>query len=159
MKFFIALMPFGLTLYGFNSLATESPQRARFSRWINILDKTIKSSDDSSQVADRMVTGLNRIAAFNLQGLGRLYSGRDKKGRFVDLRFNFKKLEDAIGSYNKWKEILHKVETSGNGNRSTAARYLRSPLGTQLRPLATQLAVVVPTPTQECIGRCNAAGK
>jgi hypothetical protein len=73
----------------------------------------------------RIVEGPARIAAYNLQALGRIYESENKI--FEDVRKDFKELEDAIGTYDKWANVILAAKAR-NSNQDT------------LRRLETQLA-------------------
>lgn len=96
-------------------------QVRRFEVWMGILKQTLAASSSLDDAADRLVFGENRIAAFNLQALGRLYG--DEAPLFKDMRKTFKRLEDAIGTYDKWNNVLRKAEMNGAGE--TALTLLR----------------------------------
>ena len=55
-------------------------------------------------VADAIVDGPARVAAYNLQALCRLYAS--EADFFGKMRDDFKGLEDVIGAYDKWKTVL-----------------------------------------------------
>jgi hypothetical protein len=86
----------------------------RFSAWLDILRESVEESSDVDAAADELIGGMNRVAAFNLQALGRLYESDDEF--FKKFRKTFKKLEDAIGEYDKWDKILEKAEDNGASN-------------------------------------------
>jgi hypothetical protein len=88
----------------------------RFSPWFSIIEKDLGKTESASRAAGYLLRGSSRIAAFNLQALGKIYNDND--GKFKDLRKDFKNLEDAIGEYNKWANILLEAEKRQK-NKST----------------------------------------
>lgn len=78
-------------------------QMQRFQVWIDVLKKALPPGASVDKAVDELLGGQNRVAAFNLQALGRLYENDDRL--FKSLRSRFKELEDSIGEYNKWLEI------------------------------------------------------
>lgn len=83
--------------------------KARFEVWLRVLEKTLASSRNPAEVAEALLSDDNRIAAFNLQALGKIYT--PQKNTFSKLvRQSFKDLEDGIGEYDKWKKSVRKVE-------------------------------------------------
>ncbi len=88
--------------------STPAPQIERFQVWLRVLSKTIAENATAAKAAKDLVKGDNRIAAFNLQALGRLYANDDPM--FAAWRKSFKDLEDKIGSVDKWTSILAKAE-------------------------------------------------
>ncbi|MBC7661324.1 MAG: hypothetical protein H7249_16640 [Chitinophagaceae bacterium] len=85
-------------------LRGNSPQVARFATWLDQLDKTMKGCTPKD-AAELLVAENARETAFSIQALGRLYSDQDP--RFVSLRLTYKKLEDTIGEYAKWVDMLN----------------------------------------------------
>lgn len=88
--------------------SVSAPQIERFQVWLRILQKTVAENATPAKAAKDLVKGDNRIAAFNLQALGRLYAADDPT--FAAWRKSFKELEDKIGSVDKWTSILAKAE-------------------------------------------------
>ncbi|RYZ58119.1 MAG: hypothetical protein EOP07_07915 [Proteobacteria bacterium] len=86
------------------------PQIARFTYFMDKLDKDMKGLTPAA-AADRLVAGNARETAFNLQALGRLYEALDPQ--FTNIRKAYKKLEDGIGDFAKWVELLDKAQRSG----------------------------------------------
>lgn len=107
MRVFIFAMLFALTA---QSSTQGKAQLARFEVHFAALEKHLSLSDDE-QVADALLASDARMAAFNLQALGRIYQSRDKS--FKDFRFAFKGLEDRIGEFNKWVDIHKKAVKAG----------------------------------------------
>ncbi len=88
-------------------LAATRAQESRFTQWLDVLEKPLSSSDKKSEAVEALLTEPSaRIAAFNLQALGRLYS--DKDDGFVKLRFKTKELEDALGAVDKWTTLRNR---------------------------------------------------
>jgi hypothetical protein len=86
------------------------PQIARFAYFMDKLDKDMKGLTPAD-AADRLVASNARETAFNLQALGRLYEALDPQ--FSAVRKAYKKLEDGIGDFAKWVELLDKAKRSG----------------------------------------------
>jgi hypothetical protein len=86
------------------AFAGTDAQIGRFIIWLDILEKPLASSDRKNEAAEALM-GENRarIAAFNLQALGRVYSGLDNE--FDKIRRAGKELEDALGAIDKWKSL------------------------------------------------------
>lgn len=117
MKSFVLLLLAGAFLVGCKTggadvgsevLAAESGvdtwQYKRFAQWIEVLEKTFRAADgEEKKAADKLLSGENRIASFNLQALGRLYSTLDPV--FDDFQDDFKKLEDGIGRVDMWTKV------------------------------------------------------
>jgi hypothetical protein len=83
------------------------PQVQRFTIWLDVLDKDIEGFSPSES-ADKLLEGSARNGVFNLQGLARLYEDTDPQ--FEKARKRFKALEDGIGGFAKWDELLEKAE-------------------------------------------------
>lgn len=83
------------------------PQQERFNQWLDVLEKPLASGTNLSETSAKLLAApLSRIAAFNLQGLGKIYSDQDKKqGRFDKMAEQLKELEDAIGAVDKWTNV------------------------------------------------------
>lgn len=98
--FFITLMQFSLAVYA----ADSSYQMARFEPALKVLERILVSSSDAEEVVDKLVTSPDaRIAAFNLQALGKMYSSED--ALFSEMRKEFKSIEDGIGAVDKWTDL------------------------------------------------------
>ncbi len=83
--------------------AKSQLQIARFEKWTKIIEQSLNSSSDPKKVAEDLLQGQARYAAFNLQALGRIYEKQDKIFRWIHR--DFKELEDAMGTHDKWKAI------------------------------------------------------
>ncbi|MBC7660622.1 MAG: CotH kinase family protein, partial [Chitinophagaceae bacterium] len=81
----------------------RAAQIARFTVLLDSLDNDIKGVTPEV-AANNLVSGGGRYVAFNLQALGRLYEDQD--AQFKDIRKNYKNLEDAIGQYGKYNELI-----------------------------------------------------
>lgn len=82
-------------------------QRARFEPWLAVIDKAVYHSSaqhSTENVAMQLVSGPSRAAAFHLQALGRIYQDIDPW--FKTLRKEFKTMEDTIGEFDKWNNLL-----------------------------------------------------
>lgn len=90
----------------FSISVVQASDRApkRFDSWLDALEKSLLCSPELPKVAVCAASGDARALAFHLQALTSLYSGEDKK--FDKMRRNFKELEDQIGDFDKWNEIL-----------------------------------------------------
>ena len=87
--------------------AAKIPQIVRFAVWLDVLDKDMAGMTPEAS-AEKLVAGSARSGVFNLQGLARLYSDTDPK--FDKARKRFKALEDGIGAYIKWDDLLEKAK-------------------------------------------------
>lgn len=87
-------------------------QRARFEPWLSVLRPALLAPKHAGKAADALLAdGASRVAAFELQALGKIYEQSDKD--FKDLRKAFKEIEDGIGDVDKWDKILKKSKKSG----------------------------------------------
>lgn len=79
-------------------------QYKRFGQWIDILETAFRAADGDETVAAKGMLGGNvRIASFNLQALGRLYTNLDPV--FTEFQDDFKKLEDGVGKVDMWTKV------------------------------------------------------
>jgi len=117
-RFFIF---FGGFLFSVLAFAQGEAQKARFEPWLKILEDSINSSSQPDKVAEQLLKGENRIAAFNLQALGKLYQTQDSQFSF-QLRSHFKALEDAIGEFDKWNKIAEKSAKEKDKKRAEDAK-------------------------------------
>ncbi|MCB0377699.1 MAG: hypothetical protein KDD33_04340 [Bdellovibrionales bacterium] len=109
-----------VALFSFPAFGQNSDiQVERFQSSISILKSVFFNNQNSSfydldDVARKMPKGPNRVAAFKLQALGKVYTdydGKDGKEFFKDsIRFEFKGLEDAIGEVDKWDSIIEDLK-------------------------------------------------
>lgn len=91
-----------LLLSGSYALATQDLER--FEVWMDTLQKSVEGSDSGvSGVENLKSNPKSRIAAFNLQALGMLYS--EISLEFNVLKKEFKKIEDGLGQIDKWNNI------------------------------------------------------
>lgn len=90
---------------GTSALAADSSyQMARFEPALKIIEQILISSSDTEDVVNQLVTSPQaRIAAFNLQALGKMYSSEDTL--FSEMRKEFKSIEDNIGQVDKWTDL------------------------------------------------------
>lgn len=98
-------------------------QYSRFDPWLDQLDEALnpKGNVNFDDIAKELVDGSSRVAAFNLQALARLYESEDKM--FKNIKEDFKGLEDAIGAYDKWSNVIKKAEKKGvSGNKLSDLR-------------------------------------
>jgi len=80
-------------------------QIARFEVWLPSFDKTLEGAKTEDDAAKAFVNGSARIAAYHMQALGRMY--QDQDSWFKDtLCAEFEEVENAIGEYDKWDNIL-----------------------------------------------------
>lgn len=98
-----------LLLSSFTLFAGEA-QIARFEKWLTPLEKSLLT-ESAEEAADNLIVGKARVLTFNLQALGKLYGGEDKK--FSKFKKDFKELEDGIGEYKKWRDILEEAQDRG----------------------------------------------
>ena len=91
----------------------EGIQYSRFDPWLDQLDEALnpKGNVDFDDIAKELVDGSSRVAAFNLQALARLYDSENNM--FKTIKEDFKGLEDAIGAYDKWANVIKKAEKKG----------------------------------------------
>ncbi|MBC7658119.1 MAG: hypothetical protein H7249_00270 [Chitinophagaceae bacterium] len=100
----------------------ENPiQLMRFTIWLDVLDKSIDGLSPEAAV-EKLTDGSARNGVFNLQALGRIYE--DENPEFKKARKRFKALEDGIGSYAKWNDLLTKAE--GNGAKDEVKSKLQT---------------------------------
>jgi hypothetical protein len=84
--------------------ANGDAARARFEKVFKPLAKAFPpGAKDVEEAADRAVSAGGRLAAFNLQGLTRIYKKLDPG--FNKLGKAAKALEDAIGQIDKWESV------------------------------------------------------
>ncbi len=120
MKLFFILF-FALFLPPHQSLADSEIQRARFEGPLKILESVFRDYDGSEHslesVTQKMLRGPRRVATFQLQALGQIYQKYEVENSKTffkhTLRFSAKSLEDAIGGYDKWNEILKNLQLKG----------------------------------------------
>lgn len=101
----------------------SSAQLARFAPWLDELSLVLKPEGipDLDLITKNLVIGPARVASYNLQALARLYESEGNL--FKNLRSDFKKLEDAIGTYDKWTNIMV-AATKGGASSNTKQRLL-----------------------------------
>ena len=106
--------------------AQPARQIARFTVWLDLLDKDLLGLTPE-EAPDRLVASKSRAITFNIQALGRLYASEDPA--FERIRNKFKRLEDDIGTYQKWvdldndgreKGVSEVVQTRLTANRDAA---------------------------------------
>ncbi len=116
----LSLLPFCLVLSCKSTTSSlelrqnnESMQYFRFDPWLDILDEALNptGNPDFDDIAMGLVEGTSRVAAFNLQALARLYESEGKI--FKAIKDDFKGLEDAIGAYDKWSNVIKKAKKKG----------------------------------------------
>ena len=98
-----------LCLTSFSAFSNEAPL-ARFESSLKPLEKFLLTTLPQ-EAADNLIDGKSRIYTFDLQSLGKIYSNEHKT--FRKLRFDFKRLEDGIGEYKKWRDILTEAQNRG----------------------------------------------
>jgi hypothetical protein len=117
---FLLSLPFCLLLSCKSSTSSlelgkdsEGVQYSRFDPWLDQLDEALNPKGNVSfdAIAKELVDGSSRVAAFNLQALARLYESEDKM--FKTIKEDFKGLEDAIGAYDKWSNVIKKAKKKG----------------------------------------------
>ncbi|MBK7961284.1 MAG: hypothetical protein IPK04_08810 [Bdellovibrionales bacterium] len=88
------------------------PQQERFNQWLDVLEKPLASGTNLSETSAKLLAApLSRIAAFNLQGLGKIYSDQDKKqGRFDKMAEQLKslKMPSGLSTSGQMLEMLKK---------------------------------------------------
>jgi hypothetical protein len=108
-------------------------QIARFAVWLTSLDKTLESAKTEDEAAKAIVKGSARIAAYHLQALGRIYQDQDPW--FKDtLRAEFEEVENAIGEYDKWNNILMAGQAIKPADQSQLAEFCALNPGSSLSP-------------------------
>ncbi|MGZ5279513.1 MAG: hypothetical protein ACXWC9_06205 [Pseudobdellovibrionaceae bacterium] len=121
MKFAFSIFVSLVISISISASADGKAQKARFEPWLKILEASINSSSNPNKVAEELLKGENRIAAFNLQALGKVYLNQD--AQFSEqIRVNFKALEDAIGEYDKWNKIAEKSAKEKDKKRVEKAK-------------------------------------
>lgn len=121
-KIFAALsLVLVLVLAAQHSFAKGEAQKARFEPWISHIENTMTSNSKTEMVAGALLEGENRIATFNLQALGKLYSVQDSDFA-SEIRASFKSLEDGIGAYDMWKKIADKSGKAKDQERADKAK-------------------------------------
>ncbi len=86
------------------ALGATRAQESRFSLWLDVLEKPLSSARKKSEAVEALLLEPSaRIAAYNLEALGRIYG--EKHRGFVKMHFWAKQLEDALGGVKKWKEL------------------------------------------------------
>ncbi len=117
----VALMTAALITIPLFANADGEAQKARFKPWLSLIDQSLKSSDKADNVAEDLLKGDNRIAAFNLQELGKLYTVQDSDFT-SEIRSAFRDLENGIGEYDKWKKIADKTGKQKDQERAEKAK-------------------------------------
>jgi hypothetical protein len=98
------------------AFAAGEVQKARFEAWLDPIRQGLNSSSTGSAAVKKLGTITPaRVAAFNLQALGRLYSAEDPE--FREIAAAFKGLEDGIGQVDKWNNILAAAEERGEPDK------------------------------------------
>lgn len=88
-------------------------QISRFEKQLTILNKALSVDLDSELLAKQLVSNPEaRIAAFDLQALGKMYAKSDSL--FEKMHRDFKEFEDQLGTVKKW------IELSNNKKRQEA---------------------------------------
>lgn len=80
----------------------------RFEKWFSLIEHTLQSSKDPQIIAQELTRDLSRIATFHIQALAKIYKEQDEW--FEKLQEDSKELEDIIGQYKKWSDILSAAE-------------------------------------------------
>lgn len=106
MRGFFFLVAVRLVFCGSVHANSGEIQKARFEIWLKEIRMPL-NAPTASDAADRMIQSSARNAASHLQALGKLY---ERHKRFEKLREEFKKMEDSIGEYEKWENILEKAK-------------------------------------------------
>lgn len=99
-----------LTVLTSLSLSAGEAQIERFEKWLAPLEKSLLT-DSPEEAADNLIVGKARVLTFNLQALGKLYGDENKK--FTKFKKDFKEIEDGIGEYKKWRDILEEAQARG----------------------------------------------
>ena len=119
---FKKLFAFSLILFFSTSLLASDRdiQKERFINHINELEKAFINSkgkrNSLDDVVKKMLSGARRVAAFNLQALGKVYSSYKPENTHNrvffrnTIRFEFKLIEDAIGEVKQHMEYLGKTK-------------------------------------------------
>lgn len=82
-------------------------QMARFNSALDSLEVLLKSDKDAEKVVRNLIDSSDgRIAAFNLQALGKIYAKQNDL--FGNIRKDFKSIEDGIGTADKWIKLKNK---------------------------------------------------
>ncbi|MCX6119724.1 MAG: hypothetical protein NT027_19485 [Proteobacteria bacterium] len=86
------------------------PQFVRFNEPLKAIEASLAGASNIDDAAKKFVSGPARVAAYQLQALGKLYE--DESKWFKDLKDEFRTIEDTIGEYDKWNNILTKASSS-----------------------------------------------
>jgi hypothetical protein len=86
---------------------------ARFAPHLKSLERILDSHKSLEKIAEDLLDSNARTAAFSLQALCRVYADADPD--FKKIRDDLKGLEDAIGTYDKWYNVLRAAEEKGKG--------------------------------------------
>lgn len=91
-----------IVMASLSSQAQQTPNPSElFDKWLDVLEEPLVSAKRSSDAVENlMAVTQSRIAAFNLQALGRTFSAINPE--FGQIRFDFKKIEDGLGQIDKW---------------------------------------------------------
>ena len=102
-KTVLALVQAAAILF-FSMSAVAAQDLQRFEIWMDILQKSTDGAFNGITAVENLKANpKSRIAAFNLQALGLLYSKVDPQ--FTVLKKEFKKIEDGLGQIDKWNNI------------------------------------------------------
>ena len=75
-----------------------------FDKWLDVLEAPLLRATGSKDAVDQLVAESgSRIAAFNIQALGRTFKAIDPA--FSSIRFDFKMIEDGLGQMDKWHSL------------------------------------------------------
>ena len=100
MKKFLSLLLTVMTSWSAQGQQTSNPS-ALFDKWLDVLEEPLVSAQRSADAVENlMAVPQSRVAAFNLQALGRTFSAINPE--FSQIRFDFKKIEDGLGQIDKW---------------------------------------------------------
>lgn len=95
------------TTFAWAQQEKSSSQIARFTQGLDTIEALLKSDKDAEKVVRNMIDSSSaRIAAFNLQALGKIYA--KQSDLFGNLRKDFKTIEDGIGTADKWISLKNK---------------------------------------------------
>lgn len=96
-----------MCLFFFTPMTFAAEDMQRFNVWIDILEKSLSNAADGATAVKNLQNDPRaRIAAFNVQALGKLYENIDPD--FAIAKIEFQKIEDGLGLIDKWEKIKNK---------------------------------------------------
>lgn len=114
MKLHSKMILFLMTVFSFiNSTSASEDITILFDPWLQVLESPLKNANSGPKaVANLLAISQSRIAAFNLQALGRSFSAVNPE--FDEIRDSFKTIEDGLGAIDKWKSQGNKKKEAAS---------------------------------------------